>query len=182
MNNIDSLENSIKQCLLNQLEISWQLLQYHLNDLTLEECLWQPTSKGIFLSKADDGTWKGNFPESESYETGPPNIAWLTWHIDFWWSMVLNHSFGDGNLKAENIEWKLSVAIIKNRFEELKKEWIEHISNLSDSDVNSGRLSKWPIDGCPFSDIIAWLNLELMKNAAEIGYVRFLYANRKQNA
>jgi hypothetical protein len=30
----------------------------------------------------------------------------------------------------------------------------------------------------PFSDIVGWLNVELMKNAAEIGYARFLYAVR----
>ncbi|HMH81922.1 MAG TPA: hypothetical protein VK531_03565 [Gemmatimonadales bacterium] len=28
----------------------------------------------------------------------------------------------------------------------------------------------------PFGDVIAWVNVELTKNAAEIGYARFLYA------
>jgi hypothetical protein len=27
-------------------------------------------------------------------------------------------------------------------------------------------------------DVIAWVNLELMKNAAEIGYARFLHTGR----
>jgi hypothetical protein len=34
----------------------------------------------------------------------------------------------------------------------------------------------------PFRDVAAWLNLELMKNAAEIGYARFLYAAREGGA
>jgi hypothetical protein len=29
-----------------------------------------------------------------------------------------------------------------------------------------------------FADVIAWLNAELLKNGAEIGYARFLYATR----
>ncbi len=169
----------ITKCLLNQFEISWQLLSYHLNDLTIEECLWKPTEKGVFLTQIDENTWKGSFPDSEEYEFGPPNIAWLTWHIDFWWTMVINHSFEDGSSSSDQIEWKPSVIDIKNRFEELKSEWIKRVSSLSSADLNSDELSKWPIADRPFSDIVAWLNLELMKNASEIGYVRFLYANRK---
>jgi hypothetical protein len=33
----------------------------------------------------------------------PASLAWLTWHLGFWWSMVLNHSYGDGSLTRENI-------------------------------------------------------------------------------
>lgn len=46
------------------------------------------------------------------------------------------------------------------------------------SDLQSTELAKFPLKDCPFSDIIAWLNLELMKNASEIGYARFLFGNR----
>lgn len=172
--------NDIIRCLLQQFEISWQLLSYHLNGLMIGECLWQPTERGIVLTKINDTTYKGNFPETEGYEVGAPNIAWLTWHIDFWWSMVLNHSFGDGTLNSDMVEWKPSVIDIKSRFEALKDEWIQCITNLSVADLNAPTLSRYPIVGCPFTDIIAWLNVELMKNASEIGYIRFLYAGRKQ--
>ncbi len=180
MDTANKPDNPITNCLLNQFEISWQLLSYHLNGLSIEECLWKPTEKGVFLKKADDNTYKGSFPETEGYEIGAPNIAWLTWHIDYWWSMTLNHSFGDGTLNSEMVVWKPSVDDIKNRFEELKSEWVSRVSNLSDSDLHADRLSKFPVAGCPFTDIIAWLNVELMKNTSEIGYARFLYANRKQ--
>jgi hypothetical protein len=179
MNNQETSNIDITKCLLNQLEISWQLLSYHLNDLTIEECLWKPTEKGVFLTQIDENTWKGSFPDSEEYEMGPPNIAWLTWHIDFWWTMVINHSFEDGTSNSEQVVWNPSMDNIKSRFEELKNEWTKRVSNLSPSDLNSTEHSKWPITDIPFSDIVAWLNLELMKNASEIGYIRFLYANRK---
>ncbi len=36
--------------------------------------------------------------------------------------------------------------------------------------------TRWPYRDRPFGDVIAWVNVELTKNAAEIGYARFLYA------
>jgi hypothetical protein len=30
-------------------------------------------------------------------------------------------------------------------------------------------------------DVVSWLNVELMKNAAEVGYVRFLYGARSEH-
>lgn len=164
--------------LIKQLNISWQLLSYHLNDLSIEECLWQPAKKGIYLTQNEAGQWIGGFPESEGYDAGPTNIAWITWHIEFWWAMTLNHSFGDATLAVNDIQWQESLTDIKSRFEELKNNWVDKLANLTDDDWQSTRLSKWPIADCPFSDIAAWLNVELMKNAAEIGYIRFLYANR----
>lgn len=165
--------------LTKQLEISWQLLSYHLNGLTIEECLWQPADNGIYLTKDENGEWIGGFPETEGYDVGPTNIAWITWHIEFWWSMTLDHSFGNATLTVNDIQWQDCVEHIKSRFNELKNKWVEKVVDLTDDDLQSTRLSKWPIADCPFCDIVAWLNVELMKNAAEVGYIRFLYANRK---
>ncbi|NGF58271.1 DinB family protein [Parapedobacter sp. SGR-10] len=172
------IENNLMKCLIEQFKISNQLLTYHLNTLTIEECLWQPSKKGIYLKRIGADKWKGTFPESEDYKVGPPNIAWLTWHIDFWWSMVINHSFEEGTLGMDDIVWQPSIEKITNQFETLAQKWLKLISGLSTDDLNSSKYSKWPITDCPFSGVVAWLNLELMKNAAEIGYIRFLYCTR----
>ncbi len=39
-------------------------------------------------------------------------------------------------------------------------------------------MTRWPFTDRPFADVVAWVSLELTKNAAEIGYVRFLHAAR----
>ncbi len=170
--------NTLTQCLLKQFEISWQLLAYRMEGLTTEECLWEPSEKGLYVRKTEQGSWNVDFPEKEDYDIGPPNIAWITWHIDYWWSMVLNHSFGDGTLEKDTIEWKGSADHLREHFEKLKNEWVKKVSGLRDEEVAASTLSTWPLNDCPFRDIIAWLNVELMKNAAEIGYVRFLYGSR----
>ena len=36
--------------------------------------------------------------------------------------------------------------------------------------------TRWLFRDRPFGDVVAWVNVELTKNAAEIGYARFLYA------
>lgn len=105
--------------LVRQFETAWKLTIFHLDGLTTAECLWRPAHSGLHVHLSADGTWDADWPTHERYDLGPPSIAWLTWHLCFWWSMVMDHSFGD---------------------------------------------------------VVAWVNMELTKNAAEIGYARCLYA------
>ena len=44
------------------------------------------------------------------------------------------------------------------------------------ADLQSTERPRWPFCDRPFGDVVAWVNVELTKNAAEIGYARFLYA------
>jgi len=115
------------EVLIRQFEMAWKLTTFHLAGLTTEECLWLPARKGLHVHHVPDGEWRADWPDHEGYDLGPPSIAWLTWHLGFWWSMVLDH---------------------------------------------------WPFQDRPFGDVVAWVNVELTKNAAEIGYARFLYAVR----
>ncbi|MDB4890763.1 MAG: hypothetical protein JWL61_2618 [Gemmatimonadetes bacterium] len=52
------------------------------------------------------------------------------------------------------------------------------LEQATSESLRSTEHTRWPLEGRPFGDIVAWVNLELMKNAAEIGYARFLYAAR----
>jgi hypothetical protein len=47
---------------------------------------------------------------------------------------------------------------------------------ITDEDLRSTQRTRWPFQDRPFGDVIAWVNVEFTKNAAEIGYARFLYA------
>lgn len=44
--------------------------------------------------------------------------------------------------------------------------------------VNLDAPSRWPFNDRTMADVIGWATVELAKNAAEIGYARFLYAVR----
>lgn len=172
------MPNSLPSCLTRQLDTAWKLAGYHLEGLTTEECLWRPAKRGPHVHQAADGTWRADWPEHEGYDLGPPSIAWVTWHVGFWWSMVLDHSFGDARLRREDIDWPGSADSARRRITLLHQQWRAAIDPLSDEDFESSSRTRWPFQARPFGDVVAWVNLELTKNAAEIGYVRFLFGVR----
>lgn len=164
--------------LTRQFETAWKLTSYHLEGLTTEECLWHPARKGLHVHQLPDGSWRADWPDREGYDIGPASIAWLTWHMGFWWSMTLNHSFGDGTLTRENVLWPGTADGVRDLIGRLQGEWRAVLEQVTDEDLRSSERTHWPFQNRPFGDVIAWVNVELTKNASEIGYARFLYAVR----
>ena len=168
--------------LMRQFSIASKLLHHHLTGLTTAECLWRPTELGPHVREQPDGSWIADWPDRETYDLGPPSIAWLTWHIAFWWSMVLNHNFGAAHLDRADVIWPGTADAVVEWIAGLEAQWLECISVLSSVDLQSAALTRWPFQDRPFADIVAWTTVELTKNAAEIGYTRFLYAARESPA
>ncbi|MET0402901.1 MAG: DinB family protein [Cystobacter sp.] len=164
--------------LLRQLDTAWQLTQYHLGSLTTGECLWRPAARGLHVNCSPEGRWLADWPEREDYDIGPSSIAWLTWHFGFWWSMVLDHSFGPGALTREQVLWPGTAEGVREWLGGLKGQWQAELERLTDDDLRSPERTRWPFQERPFGDVVAWANVELTKSAAEIGYARFLYAVR----
>ena len=167
-----------KVVLSRQFDIAWKLAEHHLTGLTTEECLWRPAHKGPHVHQKEDGTWRADWPERNTYDVGPPSIAWLTWHVVFWWSMALDHSFGPAKLAHQDVPWPGSAEAVRSLIGEKKTRWVEALGALNAIDLDQNTRTRWPFRNRPFADVVAWLNLELMKNAVEIGYARFLYATR----
>jgi hypothetical protein len=178
----NDLNNETHRCLMRQFEMAWKLTSYHLDGLTTEECLWRPAAKGLHVWQTADERWLADWPEHEGYDLGPASIAWLTWHMGFWWSMIHNHTFGDGTVAREDIHWPGSADAVRHWLEQLQQQWQSAIQSMTDEDLKSSERTRWPFRNRPFGDVIAWVNLELTKNAAEIGYARFLYTVHKNNA
>ncbi len=168
--------------LLRQLDTAWKLACHHLGGLTTEECLWRPAARGLHVAQREDGQWRADWPDREGYDIGPPSIAWVTWHMVFWWSMVLDHSFGAGTLERGNVAWPGSAEAVRRALERLHDEWRGEVAKVSDAGLRSPARARWPFRDRPFGDVVAWANVELVKNASEIGYARFLYAGREPAA
>ena len=165
--------------LIRQFETAWKLLQFHLNGLSTEECLWRPAAEGLHVHRDADGAWRADWPEREDYTIGAPSIAWITWHVVFWWSMALDRNFGNSTLTRDAIIWPGSADGVRATLDDLRTQWL---AALGDADFHSPERSQWPYRDRPFGDVVAWANIELTKNAAEIGYARFLYASSAQRA
>jgi hypothetical protein len=164
--------------LTRQFDTAWKLTSYHLDGLTTEECLWRPAQAGLHVHRASDGLWQADWPEHERYDLGPPSVAWLTWHVGYWWSMALDHSFGDGTLSHEQVTWPGEADGVREWLGGLEARWRGLLEQLTEDDLRSPDRTRWPFQDRPFGDVVAWVTLELTKNAAEIGYARFLYAVR----
>lgn len=172
------MSNDARDYLIRQLDTGWKLASYHLDGLTTEECLWRPAGVGLHVQQVADGIWQADWPESEGYDIGPPSIGWLTWHMGFWWSMVLDHSFGAASLSREEVMWPGNVHDVRDWLGRLHAQWRAAVEPLSADDLRATRATRWPFQDRPFGDVVAWVNVELVKNASEIGYARFLYAVR----
>jgi hypothetical protein len=170
--------HEIRDALLRQFDIAWGITDYHLDGLGTEECLWRPANKGLHV-QLHDGEWRADWPEHEGYDLGASSIAWLTWHMVFWWRMVIDHSFGAASLAREDVPWPGTAEAVRARIVELQVEWRRRLELVDDDELRSTRRTRWPFQGRPFVDVVSWLNIELTKNAAEIGYVRFLHAVRR---
>ena len=161
-----------------QFETAWQLASLHLVGLGTAECLWRPTPRGLHVRQTPDGIWRADWPDHEGYDIGPPSMAWLTWHLGFWWSMVLDHSFGEGMLSRQRVLWPGDADGVRAWVGRLHSQWRVMLNQVTDQELRSENWTRWPFQARPFGDVVAWVNIELTKNAAELGYARFLYAQR----
>ena len=86
--------------------------------------------------------------------------------------MTLDHCTGAGALAREEVFWpgaEQSLATLRT----LHERWLLFLDALESEDLDSGELTRWPFsDRRPFVHVIAWVNIELMKNVAEISLLR----------
>lgn len=174
------MSDDVRAYLIRQFDTAWRLTSHHLGGLTTEECLWRPARAGLHVRCGPDGLWRADWPDRETYDLGPPSIAWTTWHVDFWWSTVLDRAFGPGTLAREEVTWPGDAAGVRRRLEALHARWRAVLDDLDAAALRATERTRWPFQGRPFGDVVAWVTLELTKNAAEIGYARFLYGARER--
>lgn len=102
--------------ILFQLDIAWQLFEYHCQNLNDEEALWCINEKGLQIRK-NGTTWVPDWPDTEAYDIGPSSISWIMWHILFWWKSTISASKDNIVLNKDNVKWpgNTNLAIIEIR-------------------------------------------------------------------
>ena len=73
------------------------------------------------------------------------------------WSMVLNHSFGDGNLNCSDVMWPGDANEVRTWIDQLQKEWRDQLAPVTDIDLRSPERTKWPFQDRPFGDGMGWM-------------------------
>lgn len=165
-----------------QFDVSWSLLALHLAELSDEMCLWEP-APGAWTVRERDGRWSADLVLPEPDPPPATTIGWVTWHIGWWWSGAHLHTFGDRRgepldmlAHAKTVAWPGSARAVAGWLTGLRDQWARAQDGLADADLE--RPVAW--FGQPLRSTLAWANVELMKNAAEVGQLRLLFTARRR--
>ncbi len=122
--------------------------------------------------REDGGVWRPDWADTEPDPVPVPTIAWLTWHIGWWWSVALDHANQRTPREREDVTWPGDGESAIEWLRGLREEWL---AVLADADLDAGSAYPWGAEaGLTFAHTVAWVNAELMKNVSEIGQLRLL--------
>lgn len=161
--------------LLRQFDLARRLAEHHFAGLSDAEIMWRPAARGLHVWRRA-GRWQPDWPDTEAYELGPSSIAWLGWHMGYWLTSAIAQPDGGAQHDCDGIAFPGPQGLVP-WLERLLDQWRQQVAGL-DTDALAAP-ARWPAAGWAMSDVAAWANLELMKNVAEIGAVRFHYAVRQ---
>ena len=169
---------SRRDLLRGQFDLVWALFDYHLQRLEPADHLWEPAVRCWTVRQDADGTWRPDWADTEPDPVPVPTVAWLTWHIGWWWGSATDHARGRTLRDRTAVVWPgggAPVAWLRG----LRRDWLAVLDGLDDAGLDAVSAYPWPGDaGRTVADMAAWVNAELMKNAAEIGQLRMLRAAR----
>ncbi len=168
---------TVAPSVITQFDLVWSLATLHLDALDEDDFLWRSADLSWTVHLDDAGVWRPDWAEVEPDPTPVPTIAWLTWHLDWWWSTAVNDLQGRPHCPREDVVWPGAGAAAVARLHLLARVWRQLIIGLTDDDLQRTTSFPWSADlGRVVIDTVLWVNVELMKNIAEIGQLRLIRA------
>jgi hypothetical protein len=146
--------------LLWQFDLTWALADLHLSALGEDDFLWEPAPLCWTVRPDAAGVWRPDWSDTEPDPIPVPTIAWLTWHISWWWSTTLDRVTGETPRDRDGVVWPGDGPGAVSEVRDLAARWRELLAELDAEHVRTA----------------LWVNAELMKNIAEIGQLRLLRA------
>jgi hypothetical protein len=158
------------------------VLNERLAGLTDEEYLWAP-APGTWTVRANPSGGRA-IPDAEiwppSGKSAPPRtIAWSVGHLGAGVAERADWLVGSHRLTAEDYDWPLTASEGVRFMNEGLAQWRNGLAKMTETDLDTVGRSAYPggLDPqLPLMDIVWWVNKEVLWHAAEIWYVRDLYA------
>ena len=160
-----------------QFDLTWSLFEYHLERLDAADPLWEPARLCWTVHPTEGEGWAPDWSEAEPDPVPVPTIAWITWHIGWWWTVTIDHLRGRPPHDRTDVVWPGDATRSVEWLRRLRTEWVEVLDELTDEDLDA--VASFPRQGDPaftVGNTVAWVNTELTKNASEIGQLRLLRA------
>ena len=162
------MDESRRELLRWQFELTWSLFEYHLVRLQPDDYLWEPAELCWTLRQGPGGVWTPDWADSEPDPVPVPTIAWLTWHIGWWWTVTLDHTLGRTPQERAEIRWP---------GDDHKKRVC---SLIEENHGKSVRMANLAVVGSHAVNGVAALHTELMKDTV-FADLHKLYPNRINN-
>jgi len=110
----------------------------------------------------------------ESVEPLPTvTIAWLLWHLTWWWGNAHRWSDGRNSLAPDDVLWPGSAGQAVAEVVRLHDSWADVLVRGEPQASTSAPFAA----GKTLAGLAAWVNFELTKNLAEIGVLVTLQRN-----
>lgn len=153
-----------------------------LDGLTNDELLWEPAATTWTVRTAGDATsertsesaWWAPTPDAEP----PRTIAWSMGHLGAGALIRADWLVGT-HAMVDTPDWPVEAEEATEFLRNGLDAWRSGLEQMSDVDLDTVGRSAFPggLDPqLPLMDIVWWVNKELLWHAAEIWYVRDLYA------
>lgn len=169
------MNDPVSAVLTRQFDMVWALAEIHLDGLTDQDLWFEPSDTVWTVRRTADGRWRPDWADVEPDPIPVPTIAWLTWHISWWWSVALDHANGATPRDRADIFWAGRAPSAVAQLRQMRTEWRAVLG----SDLRRRCSYPWgPQAARTLADTAAWVNFELTKNIAEIGQLRLIRASR----
>jgi DinB superfamily len=160
-----------------QFDLTWSLLDGHLGALQDDDYLWEPVDGCWTVREVSPGVWLPDWEEPEPVPAPPSTIGWVAWHIGWWWTETIARASGSVPPSRSEIGWPGSASATATWLNGLRTSWLGVLDRLTEDDLEAIAPYPWQDrQDRTVAHMIGWVNAELMKNAAEIGNLRFLRA------
>lgn len=160
-----------------QFSVAWRLTDLHLTRLTDAACLWKPSEDSWTVRMDDKGAWRADWTGEDPESPAPPTIAWLSWHVIWWWSGTLAAVAGDTPQEARSVAWPGDAHGAQSGIRSLSQSWSRLLDSAEETELSRPVSFPRP-EPRPLIYALFWVNLELTKNAAEIGEVMNMFVHR----
>ncbi len=158
-----------------QFDVTWALARYHLDHVTDESLLWEPVASCWTVRRDAEGRWVPDWQVPEPDPVPVPTAAWISWHLGWWWTVATAHVEGRQPPEREEVVWPGDAAATVAWLEQLAARWGKLLDQLDEPALDAGVGFPWPAEAeRTVADLLAWANIELMKNIAEIGQLTML--------
>lgn len=170
----------IRRLLRDQLAIAWALLEHHLQNVTDEDLMWPPAPLNWTMHRNSNG-WEPDWADTEPLPTPVPTVAWLTWHLGWWWTTATAHLNRSVIPQRKEISWPGTATGTVEWLTRIHADY--HTTLLQQQDLGANSAFPWAGEADrTLADMAAWVNIELMKNAAEIGQLLILRRAKEHHA